>query len=162
MSRGEPNKTIQSLHGLIREAYELILPSLKDQNISATLRLDAINDCVLADAVQIKQLLVNLMRNGKHAMAGAAKREMIVSTSSTEKDLIQVDLLDTGCGVDERLRSQLFEPVPSTKKGGMGVGLSISRTIVEAHYGKIWFQPNPEGGAIFSFTLPLADQENDQ
>ena len=76
--------------------------------------------------------------------------------------MIRVDVLDTGCGIEDRLQGQLFESVQSSKKGSMGVGLSISRSIVEAHYGKIWFQPNPDGGAIFSFTLPLADQENDQ
>ena len=86
VSRGEPNKTIQSLHDLIREAYELILPTAKDRNISVTLRLDARKDRVLADAVQIKQVLINLMRNAKQAMNGAERRrEMIVSTTSTRE-----------------------------------------------------------------------------
>jgi signal transduction histidine kinase len=76
--------------------------------------------------------------------------------------MIRIDISDTGCGFAPGFSEHLFEPFHTTKSGGMGVGLSISRIIVEAHYGKIWAEPNPGGGAVFTFTLPLAATESDQ
>jgi two-component system CheB/CheR fusion protein len=72
--------------------------------------------------------------------------------------MIRIDIIDTGDGISEAARARLFEPFVTTKDYGMGVGLSISRSIIEAHFGEIWADQNPEGGAIFSFTLPFEIQ----
>jgi PAS domain S-box-containing protein len=154
---GEPDKTFLSLHDFINAASELSIP--KKERIGVSLRLNAKNDNVLADRIQIKQVLANLIRNATEAMAPAAERKLSISTSSIEQDMIRVDIADNGSGFQPGVMERLFEPFQTTKSSGMGIGLSISRMIVEAHYGKIWAEPNPKGGAIFSFTLPLVDVE---
>lgn len=159
IARGEPDKTIQNLHDLINEANELVIVEAKQTDIQVVFQLNAKNDRILADKVQIKQVVVNLMRNAKDAMNGSKMRKMVVSTSSIGKTMIKVDIADTGCGLAEETRASLFEPFATTKGKGMGVGLSISRSIVEAHYGTIWAGPNGDGGATFSFTLPLTEME---
>jgi PAS domain S-box-containing protein len=160
VSSGEPDKTFLNLHDFINEASELSIP--KKQKIRVSLRLDAKNDSVLADRIQIKQVLANLIRNATEAMGPAKQRKLSISTSSIERDMIRVDIADTGSGFQPGVMERLFEPFQTTKSNGMGIGLSISRMIVEAHYGKIWAEPNPQGGAIFSFTLPLVDVEINQ
>ncbi|MBI1869255.1 MAG: PAS domain S-box protein [Methylocystis sp.] len=159
VAHGEPDKTLHSLHDLIKQTYDLTNADIEQADVGVTLRLNADDDHVLADPVQIKQLLTNLTRNAVEAMQGSKKRELLISTSSVEKDMIRVDLADTGVGLSADIEADLFEPFTTTKASGMGVGLSISRWIVEAHYGKIWVEPNPGGGAVFSFTLPLAKAE---
>jgi nitrogen fixation/metabolism regulation signal transduction histidine kinase len=93
------------------------------------------------------------------AMSASTKRELIISTSSTDDRMIRTDIVDTGTGFSEDGKKNLFEPFITNKAHGMGVGLTISRSIVEAHYGELWGEPNPDGGAILSFTLPLADHD---
>lgn len=161
VTRGEPDKTIQSLHDLINEANELVMVEAKQTNIQVVFQLNAGDDRILADRVQIKQVVVNLMRNAKDAMSASKRRKMIVSTSPIGKTMIKVDVADTGSGLAEETRASLFEPFTTTKANGMGVGLSIARSIVEAHYGKIWAGPNRDGGATFSFTLPLTAMETE-
>jgi two-component system, chemotaxis family, CheB/CheR fusion protein len=156
VSRSEPKKTFESMHKLIEEAYELTFLALQQSGVQGTFHLNAEDDHVLADKVQIKQVLINLMRNAIDAMSASDKRELTISTAPAGEDMIRIDLADSGSGVPEKIKSQLFEPFVTTKTRGIGVGLSISRSIVEAHYGKIWTEPDPEGGTIFSFTLPLA------
>jgi len=161
VSRDEPKKAYESVHKLIEEAYELTLPTAKQSGVHGTFHLNAKDDRALVDEVQIKQVLINLMRNAIDAVSASDKRELTVSTSSTEKDMLRIDVADSGPGVPEKVKTKLFEPFVTTKTRGIGVGLSISRSIVEAHYGKIWAEPNPEGGTIFSFTLPLAKADLD-
>jgi two-component system CheB/CheR fusion protein len=160
VTNGEPDKTFLNLHDFINEAPELAAP--RDGKIAIKLRLDAENDNVLADRVQIKQVLANLIRNATEAMIPTTDRNLSISTSLISPDMIKVDIADNGAGFQPGIRERLFEPFQTTKSSGMGIGLSISRMIVEAHYGKIWAEPNPEGGAIFSFTLPLVNMEADQ
>jgi PAS domain S-box-containing protein len=155
-AHGEPDKLLHHLHELIGKTCELLAGSLKDANVRTTLRLDAKQDAVLADGVQIEQVLTNLITNAKEAMTASPRRELTISTSLVEKGMIKVDVKDTGPGVPEQIRDRLFEPALTTKDSGMGVGLPMSRIIVEAHHGKIWAWPDSENGAIFSFTLPLA------
>jgi K+-sensing histidine kinase KdpD len=86
------------------------------------------------------------------------RRELVISTTSNEEE-IRIDVIDTGVGLSDKMKSSLFEPFATTKPSGMGVGLSISRAIIEAHHGRIWAGSNSEGGAIFSFALPLASSK---
>ncbi len=160
VTSGEPDKTFLNLHDFINDAPELSIS--KEEKIRISLELNAKNDSVLADRVQIKQVLANLIRNATEAMRPSAERKLSISTSSIEQDMIRVDIADTGSGFQPGVIEHLFEPFRTTKSSGMGIGLSISRMIVEAHYGKIWAEPNPDGGAIFSFTLPLVNTEINQ
>jgi len=160
VTSGEPDKTFLSLHDLINDAPELSIP--RKERIRTSLQLNAKSDSVLADRIQIKQVLANLIRNATEAMSPSTERKLSISTSSIEQDMIRVDIADTGSGFQPGAMERLFEPFQTTKSNGMGIGLSISRMIVEAHYGKIWAEPNPNGGAILSFTLPLVNMEIDQ
>jgi two-component system sensor kinase FixL len=162
VARGEPNKTVQSLHELIRDVCELMIGKAKEESVRVDLRLSAEDDCVLVDRVQIKQVLVNLMRNALEAMKGCDRRELIVSTTSVENGMTRIDVADTGLGVPKEIEANLFEPFSGTKGEGLGIGLSISRSIIEAHYGRIWVNPSPEGGTVFSFTLPAHDPRETQ
>jgi two-component system CheB/CheR fusion protein len=158
MARGEPDKVEQGLHELIRRACELARPLGREANVEIILRLDAAEDAVLADRIQIEQAILNLMRNGIEAMSDARERKLTLSTT-LEDGMIRTDVSDTGPGLSPSTRAELFVPFTSTKSEGLGIGLSISRSIIEAHYGTIWADANPAGGARFSFTLPLARLE---
>jgi len=133
---------------------------MNDAGVAVSLRLNAAQDGVLADKMQIVLVLVNLMSNAMQAMEPVWRRELVVSTTSDEEE-IWIDVIDTGVGLSEKIESSLFEPFATTKPRGMGVGLSISRTIIEAHHGRIWASPNPEGGAILSLTIPLANNHGE-
>jgi two-component system sensor kinase FixL len=155
VTRGDSVKTVQRLSTLVDEATMLAFAGRRaDARLCVAKREE--DDFVLADRVQIQQVLVNLMRNAVEAMDGAQKREVSLATSVAD-GFVRLDMADTGRGLDEETRSALFQPFRTTKSTGMGLGLSISRSIVEAHGGRIWAEPNPDGGAIFSFTLPKAE-----
>jgi two-component system CheB/CheR fusion protein len=157
IAEDEPDKTIFSLHDLIREVSEMYTDGPQAHEVRLRLKLVAGNDRVIADRTQIDQVLVNLLKNAQEAMTDSASRELTIETARVENGMIRVDLTDTGAGLSKEIESRLFEPFLSTKTRGMGIGLPISRKIVEAHRGKIWARSNPDGGAIFSFTLPLAE-----
>lgn len=157
VASAEPDKTLQSLHELIRHACSVTDGNAKNSNVEVTLDLAAACDSVIIDKVQIRQVLVNLKRNAIEAMQGSAKRELVISTRLVEGGMIRTDIADTGAGLSDDM-SLLFEPFITTKTHGLGVGLSVSHSIVEAHYGNLWAESNPGGGAILSFTLPLADE----
>jgi two-component system sensor kinase FixL len=112
-------------------------------------------DSVLVDRVQIQQVLLNLMRNAIEAMADSqsVQRELRISTRLSDEGMVEISVADTGQGISPSVAEQLFRPFVTTKRHGMGVGLSISRTIVEAHGGRLWVEPNPDGGAIFRLTV---------
>jgi two-component system sensor kinase FixL len=112
---------------------------------------------VLADRIQIQQVLINLVRNAMDAMLDTDERLLKVSTSAKPNEFVTVTVSDTGCGIDEAVADKLFQPFVTTKQSGMGIGLSICRTIIEAHGGRIWFEPGPGGGTIFRFTLPRVE-----
>ena len=156
ISRGDPEKIQQSLHAIIRQTCELAGPLIKEHKVTLILHLEAQKDSVLADKVQIQQVLVNLMRNACEAMSASKIRRLTITTLLKDETL-RVDLIDTGVGLSKSIDADFFEPFASSKPNGLGVGLSISRSIVEAHQGKIWADPDAGGGARFSFTLPLAE-----
>jgi two-component system sensor kinase FixL len=160
IAHGETVKTLQNLNDVVRTACEFTDGIAKEHKVMTTLRLEAARDCVVANRVQIQQVVVNLKRNAIEALQECEKREMVVSTSLFEIDMIRTDIVDTGPGLPESVKKNLFEPFTSTKAHGLGVGLSISRSIIEAHHGRLWAEPNPSGGTTFSFVLPLADAEN--
>jgi two-component system sensor kinase FixL len=111
---------------------------------------------VLVDRVQIEQVLVNLSRNALEAMIGRERRDLKIAAIRQDPGMVRFSVFDTGPGLPETVSKQLFKPFVSTKPEGMGVGLSICRAILLDHGGKIWVEPNPEGGTVFHFTVPVA------
>ena len=122
-------------------------------------RLDPDADEVFADRIQIQQVLVNLIRNAIDAMVDAPVRSLTIRTDSDLPDFMRISIEDSGSGISAAVAAQLFQPFVTSKKTGMGIGLSICRTIVEAHGGRIWFEPAPDSGTIFYFTLPTGARE---
>ena len=159
VARGESERRVESVTKLVEEASALALVGAKDQGVRVKFSFDPTVDLVLTDKVQIQQVLLNLMRNAIEAMEGCTKRELTVSTAPASDDMISISVTDTGTGIAPEVMSQLFQPFVTTKRTGMGVGLSISRTIVESHGGQIVCEPNPEGGAVFRLTLRSVTKE---
>jgi two-component system sensor kinase FixL len=159
VSRGESEKRVESLAKLIEEAGALGLAGAREQNIQLRFGLNPEFDLVLVDRVQIQQVLVNLFRNALEAMAQSPRRELVVSNIGVTDDMIEVEVSDTGYGFHEDVKANLFQTFFTTKETGMGVGLSISRSIIEAHGGRMWAESNAAGGATFRFTLPATPDE---
>lgn len=159
VSRGDTERRVESLPKLVQEASALALVGAKEHGVRVRFRYDRGVDLVLADKVQVQQVLLNLIRNAVDAMEGGARKELTVAVQRGPEDLAEVVVADTGPGVSEEVAAQLFQPFVTTKATGMGVGLSISRTIIEAHGGRIWVERAPGGGAEFHFTLRLAETE---
>lgn len=159
VARGETERRVESLPKLIEEAAALALVGAREQGVHVRLRLSPEADLVLADRVQVQQVLLNLIRNAVDAMVDAPRRELTITSGPTEAEFVQVSVADTGAGVSFEVADQLFQPFITTKRTGMGVGLSISRTIIESHGGRIWFETAAGGGAVFSFTLRSARME---
>jgi signal transduction histidine kinase len=109
---------------------------------------------VLVDRVQVQQLLVNLLRNANEAMADGGRHELDVSTALLDDEMVEVAVADNGPGLPDEIASHLFEAFRSTKRDGMGLGLTICRSIAEAPGGNLRYEPNPGGGTTFRFTLP--------
>jgi two-component system sensor kinase FixL len=158
VTRGDSVKTVQRLSAMVDEATALAFAGSRKGDAQLHFENRAPDDFVLADRVQIQQVVLNLMRNAIEAMESAPKRELSLSTSVAD-GFVRLDVADSGHGLSEDMLGALFAPFRTTKANGMGLGLSISRSIVEAHGGRIWAERNPRGGAIFSFTLPQAPVE---
>ncbi|MCC6779987.1 MAG: PAS domain S-box protein [Hyphomicrobiales bacterium] len=159
VARGESEPRVESVRKLVEEASALALVGAKDQGVRVRFRFDPAVDLVLADKVQIQQVLLNLLRNAVEAMEGTLQRELVISTEAEDGDMVAISVADTGSGIAPEMASQLFQPFVTNKRHGMGVGLSISRTIVEAHGGQIGAKANPAGGTIFRFTLRAVSRE---
>ncbi|MCR4281940.1 MAG: PAS domain S-box protein [Bauldia sp.] len=159
VSRGESERRVESLAKLVEEASALALVGAKEHGVRVRFQFDRRVDLVLADRVQIQQVLLNLMRNAVDAMDETSRRELALSTTALDGDMVEIAVADTGPGIAPEVADQLFQPFVTTKRQGMGVGLSISRTIIDAHGGKIWAEPNRGGGTVFRFTLRSVSKE---
>jgi two-component system, LuxR family, sensor kinase FixL len=152
--RGASERAPESLSKVVEDAAALALIGAREHLVVSRLQLDPAADAVYADRVQIQQVLVNLIRNAVDAMADSQRRELTISSQRLENGSVQVSVTDTGSGISDDFRERLFQPFMTTKAEGMGVGLSISRSIIEAHGGRIWADANPKGGTVFHFILP--------
>jgi two-component system sensor kinase FixL len=161
VARGETEKKVESLPKLIEEASALALVGAKEEGIRVKIDLDRSFDLVLVDKVQIQQVLINLIRNAIDAMSGIAQRNLTISSRPVEGErMVQVSIADTGSGISPSVLPRLFQPFLTTKSSGMGVGLSISKTIINTHGGRLWAEPNEGGGTVFHFTLRLVAGED--
>jgi two-component system sensor kinase FixL len=160
VARGESERRIESVKKLIEEASALALVGAKEHDVRVRFQIDTAHDLVLVDKVQIQQVLLNLIRNAIEAMEQSARRELLIATRPRDGDLLEVSVADSGPGIAPEIATRLFQPFVTTKPYGMGVGLSISRSIVEGHGGQIAVEPNAGGGTVFRFTMPGVTSED--
>lgn len=162
VARGEVEKSVEYLPALIEEASRLALIGAAEKGVNVRIALDPRATPVLVDKVQTQQVLINLMRNAIEAMETSTVRELAVTSALARHGMVQLTIADTGPGVPADIAENLFSAFNSSKTQGMGLGLSICRTIVEANEGRIWMEPREGGGSLFHFTLPLARPEESE
>ncbi len=154
VKKGDVERRAEDLAKVIDEATALAMVGTKNQGVVVRLQLEAQVPPAIIDKVQIQQVLFNLMRNAIEAMATSEQRELTVATLRRDSGWIEISVSDTGPGLAPHVRRNLFQPFVTTKATGMGVGLSICRSIVEAHGGSLRAEDRPGGGTIFHFTVP--------
>ncbi|TWA95921.1 sensor histidine kinase [Bradyrhizobium stylosanthis] len=155
VTRGETEMRIENLPELIREASNLASAGTGPHGVQVRLNFDPRAEAVFASRIQLQQVILNLIRNAHEAMAQSEWRELEVVTARLDDKSIEIAVADRGSGLPDDIVEHLFEPFHTTKVDGMGLGLSICRSIVEAHRGKLAYEPNCGGGAIFRVTLPV-------
>lgn len=159
VARGETDRHIENLARLIEESSALALVGVHEAGVHVTFDFDPRVGSVLADKIQVQQVILNLIRNAIEAMHETSCRKLTISTAQLPDNVAEIRVTDTGPGIAPEIAGQLFQPFVTSKPNGMGVGLSISRTIVEAHGGRLWAEPNPAGGTIFALTLRTVSKE---
>ena len=158
---GQTERKVENLPRLIAEANALGLVGSREHGIEVDVEIDAGISQVLVDRIQIQQVLLNLIRNAIDAMIDSRVKHLTISARSEGDGLVQVSVCDTGGGISEEVAEHLFQPFVTSKEQGMGIGLSICRTIIEAHGGRIWFDRPATGGTVFHFTIPDAGALNE-
>ena len=153
-----PQKANLEVNEVIDEAIGLVGGQLARQGVVLRKELVPNLPPVIGDRVQVQQVILNLIANGIEAMEGVTgrPRELSIGAKSTDDGRVLISVSDCGMGIEPESADHLFEAFFTTKQEGMGLGLSISRTIVEGHQGRLWATPNTQGGATFQFTLPVA------
>lgn len=155
VTKGETDKAPENIHTLVEEAGALALAGSREKGVRTVFDFRPGAAMVLVDRIQIQQVLTNLMRNAIEAMQNQPRRELVVTTKPSVKEgEVAVLVDDSGLGISDEIADELFKPFVTTKPGGMGIGLSISKRIVEAHGGEMTVSRNEGGGARFRFTLP--------
>jgi two-component system sensor kinase FixL len=161
VDRGETERGVESLSVLVREAWALAVVTDKDPAVGFQMRLDPAAESILVNRIQIEQVLLNLIRNGLEAMKDAPVKRLAITGQPAPNGMVRVSVADSGSGISPEVATRLFQSFVTSKTSGLGVGLSISRTIIEAHGGRIWAEPNPVGGTIFRFTVPSGALRDD-
>ena len=146
----------------VEEVLKLLSVDAAERKVALKFDRTANLPRVWCDPVHLQQVVLNLIMNSMEAMAGLpeAKREVIIRTRPSDNGMVKIAVADCGPGIPDGRLAELFEPFFSTKKNGMGMGLSIARTIVEAHHGHIWAENNAAAGATFYFTVPVAQEHS--
>ncbi len=161
-SRKDPRNESVDLNDAVREVIALSMSEL--QRSGVRLRPELADDLppVMGDRVQLQQVILNLLLNASEAMSGVddRPRQLVIRTAVDERDRVQLSVRDAGTGIAAESADRLFDPFYTTKSGGMGIGLSVSRSIIESHEGSIWAVPNEGPGATFSFSLPVGGHES--
>jgi len=155
-TKTDPQKATVDINDVIRDVAALVRTEVLRHQVSLRVELAPALPRVLADRVQLQQVIINFVMNGIEAMASVEDRprELVVRSGPHGGDEVRVAVQDAGVGIDPTNVDQLFGAFFTTKPGGMGMGLSISRSIIEGHGGRLWATPNPNHGATFQFALP--------
>ena len=161
VARGETEKRFEDVITIVEEAAALSLVGADALGVTTCFGFDPNVSAAFVDPIQIQQVLVNLTRNAIEAMAGRPERRLALETALTGDGMIEIAVTDTGPGLPADVADRLFEPFVSTKRNGMGLGLSICRSIVDAHGGRLWHEANPGGGTVFRFTIAVATTEHE-
>jgi len=159
VAKGETERTFEPINPVVREAVELAMIGTSQHGIVATFDMADSLPGMMIDRVQIQQVITNLVRNAVDALADVEQRSLTVRTTPSGNAAVQIDIIDTGGGLAEEVVERLFQPFVTTKSGGIGIGLSICKSIVDAHDGRIWATVNPEGGTAFHVCLPVGQGE---
>jgi two-component system, LuxR family, sensor kinase FixL len=158
VTRGDTEKHQEDIRKLVEEAGALALVGSRERGVKSVFDYPVGDGSVIVDRVQIQQVLINLMRNAMDAMKDSPVRELTVSVKGPHDGELTIAVSDTGPGISDDIAPQLFQPFVTSKPGGMGIGLSISKRIIESHGGTISVARNPAGGATFAFTLPVTKE----
>ena len=160
VKKAEPHRSTIDLAEVISEVLALVQSDLRHAEIPVATSVDPSLPTLLADKIQVQQVLLNLIRNAMEAMDHTAiGPHRLTLRASADKETLEVAVSDTGCGIPDGHLDDLFGTFYSTKPAGMGVGLAISRSIIEGHGGRIWARQNADRGATFTFTLPIAKKD---
>jgi len=162
IAKGETERALEDINTVVEEASALALIGTGGKGIAARRVLEKGLPPVLLDRIQIHQVITNLIRNGVDALDSVERREIIISTRRAGDDSIEIRVADTGPGLAPAVADRLFQPFVTTKPGGLGIGLSICRSIVDAHGGRLWASDNPGGGMIFHVRLPTAEASGER
>jgi len=152
---GDVEKSQVDVTETINKALELIRLSFKNKSIDFQINVPEDIPGIWGNSVQIQQVLVNLMRNGCEAMEHSAEKNLVISARRHEGNMVEIKVSDTGLGMSDENFDTLFKPFSSSKDGGLGVGLSISQTIVDNHEGQLWAEHNSPNGTNFYITIPV-------
>ncbi len=158
MSHGETERRIENVPRLITEANALALVGSREHGIDVQVQLDPKAEEIFVDRVQIQQVLLNLIRNAIDAMMESPARSLTITSRAQPDGFITISVEDTGSGISDTIEAQLFQPFVTSKPTGMGIGLSICQTIIDAHGGRIWCEPGSDGGTVFRLTLPAVGE----
>jgi PAS domain S-box-containing protein len=157
IGKREPRQSSCHINEIVGEVLKIEKSEANQRNITVEKEFGENIPLIIADNIQIEQVILNLVRNAFEAMADTivGQRKLTIQTSTVGSDAVEVIVRDTGRGLSPEDIEEVFDSFFSTKRDGLGVGLSLSRSIIEAHGGHLWAEPNPDYGATFRFTLPL-------
>lgn len=159
----EPKTEIVDVNGIVREVASFTQGEAQSHSVTLQVELEGQLPSMEADSIQIEQVILNLVRNAIESMpdSDVGRRQVTIRTAASDSEHILVSVEDTGKGLQEEFAEQIFDPFFTTKPGGMGMGLSISRSIIESHGGRLWAGPAPGGGTLFQFTLPTLPETHE-
>jgi two-component system sensor kinase FixL len=157
IAKGETDRARENINKVVEEASALALVGAKGKGIAVRRVLGEGLPPVLLDKIQIHQVITNLIRNSIDALDGVTRREIVISTRRAGRDSIEITVADSGPGLAPEVADRLFQPFVTTKAAGLGIGLSICRSIVDAHGGRLFASDNPGGGVVFHVHLPTAE-----
>ena len=157
IKKDESERRLEPVNAVIEEAAALALIGASDRHIELIFSLDDSLPPVLMDRIEVQQVVLNILRNAIEAFEGPDERKIHITTQATGPRQVHVDIRDNGPGLARAIADDPFRPFQTTKADGLGIGLAISRTIIDAHGGRLWAESPQEGGAVFHFSLPVGD-----
>ncbi|NJO38129.1 MAG: PAS domain S-box protein [Rhizobiales bacterium] len=162
VAKGETERSAEPVNEVVREAADLALVGSQHQSVVTAFDLASGLPEIMIDRIQIQQVIMNLVRNSLEALTQVERRDLTIRTRRQGADGVQIEVIDSGPGLPKEVAERLFQPFVTTKSGGIGIGLSICKTIVDAHGGGLSTKPNPDGGTIFRISLPVERDGGEQ